>query len=235
MKSTHLPSLWTSLGEVRLLNDFVRGWLAENDLAADHDGEGRPVIVLPGLFTSDARTAMARRVLRKANYRAYGWGLGFAAPVREDTLLRFGQRVDEIVTREGAPVALIGWSLGGLIAREYAKVAPEKVDKVVTLGSPIAGDPRHNRAWRAYEWAAGHSVDDMPLTVVRERKPPVETIAIWSAADGIIPPHASRGEPHMHDRAVEVSCGHLSMMNAPEALSAILTALARPSKQHRLP
>jgi|GEM_PF-5460433 len=72
MKSTHLPSLWTSLGEVRLLNDFVRGWLAEDDLAADHDGEGRPVIVLPGLFTSDARTAMARRVLRKANYRAYG-------------------------------------------------------------------------------------------------------------------------------------------------------------------
>lgn len=227
METTHLPSIWTSLGEIRLLNEMVRGWLAEDDLAADHDGEGRPVIVLPGLFTSDARTTMARRVLRKANYRAYGWGLGFARPVTEETLPRFAQRVDDVVAREGAPVALVGWSLGGLIAREYAKMAPEKVEKVVTLGSPIAGDPRHNRAWRAYEWAAGHPVDQLPVDVDRETKPPVETIAIWSSWDGIIPPHAARGEPHMHDRTIEVGCGHLSMMNAPDALGAMLTALAR--------
>lgn len=227
MESTHLPSLWTSLGEIRLLNEMVRGWLAEDDLAAEHDGEGRPVIVLPGLFTSDTRTAMARRVLRKAGYRAYGWGLGLARPVTEDTLPRFSQRVDEVIAREGAPVSLVGWSLGGLVAREYAKLAPEKVEKVVTLGSPFAGDPRHNRAWRAYEWASGYPVDQLPVEVDRETKPPVETIAIWSAGDGIIPPHAARGEPHMRDRAIEVGCGHLSMMNAPDALGAMLTALAR--------
>lgn len=227
MESTHLPSIWTSLGEIRLLNEMVRGWLAEDDLAADHDGEGRPVIVLPGLFTSDTRTAMARRVLRKAGYRAYGWGLGFAGPVTEATLPRFAQRVDHVIAREGGPVALVGWSLGGLIAREYAKIAPENVDKVVTLGSPIAGDPRHNRAWRAYEWAGGHPIDQLPVEVHRETKPPVETIAIWSSGDGIIPPHAARGEPHMNDRTIEVGCGHLSMMNAPEALGAMLSALAR--------
>lgn len=227
METTALPSLWTYLGEARLLNEIVRGWLAEDDLVAGHDGGGRPVIVLPGLFTSDARTAMARRVLRKAGYRAYGWGLGFALPVTEDTLPRFGQRVDEVIAREGGPVSLVGWSLGGLIAREYAKLAPEKVEKVVTLGSPIAGDPRHNRAWRAYEWVGGNPVDRLPVAVDRETKPPVETIAIWSSGDGIIPPHAARGEAHMHDRTIEVSCGHLSMVNAPDALAAMLAALAR--------
>ena len=225
METSLIPPFWNSLGEARILTDVLRGWMAEDEIAARHDGAGHPVIVLPGLFTSDARTAMLRRVLRKAGYRAYGWGLGYVMPVTPDTLPRFAERVTQIIEREGQPVSLVGWSLGGLIAREHAKRAPETVAKVVTLGSPIAGDPRHNRAWRAYEWVAGHSVDDIPVHVERSQKPPVETIAIWSAQDGIIPVHAARGEAHMHDREIEVDCGHLGMSAAPEAMEAVLTAL----------
>lgn len=199
--------------------------MMESSLAARLPGDGRPVIVLPGLFTSDARTTMLRRVLKRAGYRTYGWGLGRNMPITPDILDRFGARVDAVIAREGAAVTLVGWSMGGLIARAFAHHAPDKVSGVITLGSPFSGDPRHNRAWQLYEMFSDHKVDAPPLPVDRGAKPPVPTTAIWSARDGIIPAHAARGEPHERDREIEITCGHFSMSSAPDALEAVLRAL----------
>lgn len=224
--STAPPPLRHYFGEVRLVGDWLRGRAAEGEIASRWPGDGRPVIVLPGLFTRDTRTAMLRRVLQKAGYRTYGWGLGRNMPIRADILDRFGVRVDQVFAREGALVTLVGWSLGGLIARAYASHAPEKVAGVITLGSPFSGDPRSNRAWRLYELAADHRVDAPPLVFDRSAKPPVPTTAIWSSRDGIIPVHAARGEAHERDEEIEVRCGHLALTSAPDALEAVLKALA---------
>lgn len=220
-----VPPLRYTFGEARLAGDWMRGRLVEDRLARRFHGDGRPIMVIPGLFTSDLRTAGLRRVLRKAGYRAHGWGLGRNMPIRADLLDRLDGRVAELASRYDAQVTLIGWSLGGLVAREYAKHAPDRIGAVITLGSPFSGDPRDNRAWRAYELVADHRVDEVPIGGDRRAKPPVHTTAIWSSRDGIIPPHAARGLPDERDAEMEVRCGHFGLAAAPDALEAILRAL----------
>ena len=220
-----IPPLRHYLGEARFIADWARGRRVEAELAKRYLGDGRPVIVLPGLFTSDARTKMLRRVLTNAGYRTYGWGLGYNMPIRADIFERFGAQVDEVQQREGAAVTLVGWSLGGLIARAYAAHAPQNIAGVITLGSPFSGNPRSNRAWKIYEMAADHKVDAPPIIFDRSAKPPVPTAAIWSARDGIIAVESARGQPSERDQAVEIRCGHFAMSCAPDALEAVLRLL----------
>jgi pimeloyl-ACP methyl ester carboxylesterase len=215
------------LGESRIISDWIRGRRAESALAAQYPGDGRAVIVIPGLFTSDARTAMLRRVLKTAGYRTYGWGLGRNMPIKADILDRFSARMDVVQAREGGPVTLVGWSLGGLIARAYGHHAPDRVAEVITLGSPFSNDPRANRAWKIYELVADHSVDAPPIVYDLHKKPPVPTTAIWSARDGIISQESARGLPHESDHRVEIRCGHFAMSCAPDALEAVLRALSQ--------
>ncbi len=199
--------------------------MAESALAERYPGDGRAVIVIPGLFTNDSRTALLRRTLKKAGYRTYGWGLGRNMPIKADILDRFGERVSYVQAREGGQVTLIGWSLGGLVARAYAHHAPDRVAEVITLGSPFSNDPRANRAWQIYELVADHKVDAPPLVFDRSAKPPVPTTAIWSARDGIISIESARGEAHERDQEVEINCGHFAMSASPDALEAVLEVL----------
>ena len=220
-----IPPLRHYLGEARFIADWARGRRVEAELAKRYPGDGHPVIVLPGLFTSDARTKMLRRVLTNAGYRTYGWGLGYNMPIRADIFERFGAQVDDVQQREGAAVTLVGWSLGGLIARAYAAHAPQNIVGVITLGSPFSGNPRSNRAWKIYERVADHKVDEPPVIFDRSAKPPVPTAAIWSARDGIIAVESARGQPHERDQEVEIRCGHFAMSCAPDALEAVLRLL----------
>lgn len=221
------PPLGKLLREVRVLADFRRGWRVGPALETRHrGGAGRPVMVLPGFLASDGSTVMLRRTLKAAGYRVHGWGLGRNMGVRADMLERLDERLDRIGRDSAAPVMLVGWSLGGLIAREYAKHAPERIGRVVTLGSPFSGDPRANHAWRLYELINRHPVDQPPLAVTLAEKPPVPTIALWSDNDGVVAPASARGLPGEADRAVEVACGHMGFTTAPDALNAILDALA---------
>jgi pimeloyl-ACP methyl ester carboxylesterase len=107
------------------------------------------------------------------------------------------------------PALLVGWSLGGVFARELARAVPKKVRAVATLGAPFSGDPRLNNVWRLYEWLAGHPVDDPPIARI-EDKPPVPTLALWSHRDGIVAVEAARGRDGERDKAVEVDSGHMA-------------------------
>ena len=222
------PRARLTWGEARIVTDYVRGRREEDALASRWQGDGRQVVVIPGMFAHDRKMAMMRRVIDKAGYEAHGWELGRNLPHRMDRILDwFDERLDAVQSSKSEPVSLVGWSLGGLIAREYAKRAPDRIASVVTLGSPFSGNPRFNKAWRAYELAARHRVDASPFAPTLAHKPPVHTVAIWSPRDGIIPPRAARGLPHERDQAIEVACGHLGYTCAPDALEAVLRALAR--------
>jgi pimeloyl-ACP methyl ester carboxylesterase len=148
-----------------------------------------------------------RRALGEAGWRTYPWDLGFNRGVRADTLRRLRQRLEVIY--DGRPVLIVGWSLGGLYARELAREVPEMVRAVVTLGSPFSGDLHQNNVWRIYEWIAGHKVDGPPIPRITD-KPPVPHLAIWSAKDGIVAPRAARGLDHERDKAVEIGCSHMA-------------------------
>jgi pimeloyl-ACP methyl ester carboxylesterase len=106
-------------------------------------------------------------------------------------------------------VLLVGWSLGGVYARELAREVPEMVRAVVTLGSPFSGDPHMNNVWHLYEWVAGHTVDAPPLPHVAD-KPPVPTLAIWSRRDGIVAKRAARGLEGERDAEVDIGCSHMA-------------------------
>jgi pimeloyl-ACP methyl ester carboxylesterase len=127
--------------------------------------------------------------------------------VRADTVERLKLRLEEI--GGAAPVLLVGWSLGGLFARELARAVPERVRAVVTLGSPFSGDPKQNNVWRLYELIARHRVDDPPLPRITD-KPPVPQLALWSRRDGLIAPRSARGLDHERDAAVELDCTHMA-------------------------
>jgi len=189
-------------------------------------GRGQPVMVIPGFLATDLSTLVMRRALERAGFRAYGWRMGINFGTRADTLVRLSARLDQVHADSGEPVALVGWSLGGLFARELAKERADAVTRVVTMGSPFSGDPRANRVWRLYELIARHPVDAPPVPVNLPEKPPVPTVAIWSARDGVIDPVCARGAAHERDAAIEVGCSHLGLVRAPDALAAMIEALA---------
>jgi pimeloyl-ACP methyl ester carboxylesterase len=182
-------------------------------------GDGRDVLVLPGFLASDVATARLRRTLNASGFRAHAWGLGRNFGIKRDIMERMDARLDAV--SGDRPVTLIGWSLGGLIAREYAKHAPDRVDKVITLGSPFSGDMRANNAWRLYEWVAGHAVDAPPIEAEPAVKPPVKTIALWSRRDGVVAPRSACGHPGEADTQVELGCTHMAFVADPAAIRTI--------------
>ena len=130
-----------------------------------------------------------------------------------------------IIDRTGHAPALVGWSLGGIYAREYAKHHPGKVARVVTLGSPFSGSRRANRAWRLYHLVARHPVDNPPIDFHPAPRPEMPTFALWSAFDGVVAVNSARGQPDESDRQVEVDCGHMGFAYAPTSVAAIVKAL----------
>jgi pimeloyl-ACP methyl ester carboxylesterase len=148
-----------------------------------------------------------RRALGAAGWRAHPWGLGINKGVHADTMHQLEACIDAMGVKE--PVLLVGWSLGGVYARELARHCPAKVRAVVTLGSPFSGDLHQNNVWRIYEWIARHKVDDPPIPRLTE-KPPVPQLAIWSKKDGIVAPRAAHGLDGERDKAVEIRCRHMA-------------------------
>lgn len=218
-----LPSFSRYLREIVRFPGKFRG-RPDRVAAAGRDGGGRAVLVIPGFLAHDWMTRRLRNTLALANYRPHAWELGINWGARPDLIDRMVARFDAIRV-DDEPVALVGWSLGGLYARELAKRRPEAVERVVTLGTPFSGDPRGNRAWRMYELINQHAVDDPPFPVERTVKPPAPTFALWSPVDGIVAPSSARGAPGEVDRSVEVRCRHMGFISERPALTALLDVL----------
>ncbi|MEO6092588.1 MAG: alpha/beta fold hydrolase [Novosphingobium sp.] len=187
----------------------------------------QPVMLVPGFAAHPARMARMERALAEAGHHAYPWGLGFNLGPTPQNFAFLMRRVASLARAHGQPVALVGWSLGGLYAREIARRLPQDVAKVITLGSPFSGDIRANNAWRAYELVTGHGADRPPIECDYATKPPVPTIALWSPRDGVVSPRAACGRRGERDRAVALRCTHLGFGGAPEVIAEVLRQLDR--------
>lgn len=185
----------------------------------------RTVILIPGFGAHPGRMRYMARQLEAAGHKVKRWGMGFNLGASADTLDRIEARLLAVHARYERPVHLVGWSLGGVFAREVAKRHPDKVAKVVTLGSPFSGHPRANNGWRAYHLIAGHRVEEPPVACEVTVKPPVETVAMWSPRDGIVHPRSAAGRPGERDRAVALRCTHMGMVRAREPIEAVLKEL----------
>ena len=147
-------------------------------------GDGHPVLVIPGLMAGDDSTLPLRKYLEGRGYEVRGWGLGLSRGLRERVQERMLDLVREFSDLHGRKISIVGWSLGGIYARELAKMLPDRVRSVISLGSPFGGSPKSTNAWRVYELASGQSADDAQDDAV-SAAPSVPTSAIYSRTDGI--------------------------------------------------
>jgi pimeloyl-ACP methyl ester carboxylesterase len=219
------PSVGLLLGEVRVARDWAMARLRPRMDERPPVGSGQPILTLPGFLAGDMSMHQMRRNLNAAGFKAKRWKQGANLGAREDTIDRMHERVLHTVDREGRKVHLVGWSLGGLFAREYAKHHPENVASVITMGTPFSGSRRANHAWRLYEMVAKHSVESPPVPFHPAPKPTVPTYALWSASDGIIAPACAQGGEDERDAAIELSCGHLGFAYAQEAVDAVIACV----------
>lgn len=160
-------------------------------LARAPRGDGHPVLVLPGFIASDASTWPLRLFLRSLGYEAHAWELGrnlgwrTTGPESRHLL----ERIRTLHDHHGQRVSLIGWSLGGVMARQASRRMPEQVRQVITLGSPFTGDPRATTVAGLYERVTGDRLDGAFIrALLREGSmpPPVPATAIYSETDGIV-------------------------------------------------
>ena len=182
--------------------------------------DGPPVLVIPGFLANDRTTMELRRALARAGWRAHPWLLGLNTGAKANSMDLLASRLEAIY--DGRPVLLLGWSLGGMFARELGCRCPDKVRAVVTLGSPFSGDLKTNTNVREfYERIAGHDVNEPPFPRAGS-KPPVPTLALWSRKDGIVAPAAARGLAHEVDKAVEIDTHHMGFAVYRPALSKVV-------------
>lgn len=217
------PPLRRMLGELEVLAEPVRRILRKHPPVAA--ARPRTVMLLPGFATHPVRMRYMARRLEAAGHTVKRWGLGFNWGPTQDNVALLEARLCDLCERHGEPVVLVGWSLGGLFARELAKRHPDQVAKVVTMGSPFSWSPRANNAWRAYHLVTGHRVENPPVSVELAGKPPVVTVALWSPRDGIVHPRSARGLPGERDREVALRCTHMGFAYDPQAIAAVLREL----------
>jgi len=213
------PSPWLLLLEAgRAPWEYAATLAAMPWLSRVPAGDGHPVIVFPGLGASELSTRPMRRYLAQLGYATYDWGLGRNRP-REGLLQACAERVREVAGRHGRKVSLVGWSLGGVYARELAKQLEPQTRCVVTLGTPFSGHVRATNAARAYELYSGKPLQHDPGRAERLRRtPPVPTTSIYSKTDGVVAWQCSLNDDASHTENVEIHASHLGLGVNPLAL-----------------
>ncbi|MEO6153567.1 MAG: alpha/beta fold hydrolase [Croceibacterium sp.] len=222
----HGPALKLMLGELGTFGMPLRRAFAR-PLQLPLAAHPRVVMLLPGFGTHPLRMRYMARRLESAGHKVKRWGLGFNLGPSEENFALLEQRVGQLRERYGQRVVLVGWSLGGIFAREIAKRHPEAIAKVITMGSPFSGSVYANNAWKMYQLVTGHAVDQPPVEAQLAVKPPVETIALWSPRDGVIAPRSASGRPGERDRAIALRCTHLGFASSDEAIRTVASELER--------
>jgi pimeloyl-ACP methyl ester carboxylesterase len=200
------PSRWLLAAEgPRALGEFVWSQAAGPLLANAPRGDGHRVLVLPGLGADDRSTVRLRRFLAGLGHRVFGWGLGTNMPSRQ-VVVGLRDRVADLRSQEPGPISLVGWSLGGIYAREIARSFPETVRMVVTLGSPFRAEPGYERAGR-------------PLQV--------PSTSVMSRTDGIVPWQACVNHQGPSQETIEVLGSHCGLGHHPAVLVVVADRLAQ--------
>lgn len=226
--TSHGPRAGLLIAELSYLAGPLLRRVRGESLSIERAEHPRKVMLLPGFGAHPTRMRYFARQLEKAGHTVKRWGMGFNYGASPDRLDRIEQRLLQLHERYGGEkLVLVGWSLGGVFAREMAKRHPDKVAKVITMGSPFSGNPRANNGWRVYQAVAGHRVDEPPVEVVTSEKPPVETIAMWSPLDGVVHPRSACGRAGERDRAIALRCRHMGFVYAKEAIETVLSELDR--------
>ena len=225
------PSLALSLTEgVRAMMDL--SWYVPYRMftkRADGQGDGHPVLILPGFMASDFSTIPLRSFIHKMGYKVYGWGEGrnYALADYVDMLT---QKVDRIYQKHQEPITIIGWSLGGIYARELAKDNPDIIRQIIVMGSPFKSVNQANNAKWMYDLLRKSKIftDQIDQQTLDNVPTPanVPTTAIYTKEDGVVPWELClEDEDHWHQN-IQVRGSHLGLGVNPLVLQIVADRLA---------
>jgi pimeloyl-ACP methyl ester carboxylesterase len=223
------PPLPLFLSEVARATAGMGVYLAARPFERQMPRGSDSVLVLPGLMADDRSTAVLRGTLRRLGHRAHAWRLGRNVGPTPKAVAGLAARVEELVEREG-PISVVGWSLGGIYARQLARKMPEHITRVVTMGSPFA--LRHRRQSRAdstFRRFAHLHAERFDLPIPAEALPmPVPATSIYSHLDGIVSWEACLDRPSRYAENIAVYGSHLGLGHHPAVLLAVADRLAQP-------
>jgi hypothetical protein len=208
------PSRLATLLELRAPLDWATILLHMPYLLRAPRGDGRPLMLLPGYGTDESSMRPLGRYLRYLGYDVYDWGLGRNRGNVDTYTRAIGERVRERHDRlDGTPLTLIGWSLGGVIARETARLSEPYVREVITLGTPIIGGPKYTAAAERFAEQSNLDLDEFEIEVHERNsvglKQPVTSI--YSKLDGVVGWRASVDVYNEHARNIEVYSSHFGI------------------------
>jgi pimeloyl-ACP methyl ester carboxylesterase len=229
------PGLGLLLAEARGIFEFNASLLLAPLLMRARRGDGHPVLALPGFLASDLSMAPMRRYLGELGYDTYAWRMGRNTGGISRIRAALRDRLAEIHAACGRKVSIVGWSLGGVYARDLALQAPDLVRYVVTLGSPFANDVTATNATRLYEALSGEAVEDnSELRKAIAGDLPIPTSSIYSRADGIVNWRTCLVRSSDTAENIEVHlASHVGLGVNPAALWAVADRLAQGEGQFR--
>lgn len=214
---------------LRALLDYCAARVA---VSPQRIGDGHPVVVYPGLGGGALATSHLRQYLKDSGFTVHDWEGGVnTGPdgLFDDWLKPLQERVRELHAREGRKASLIGWSLGGIYAREIAKRCPEAVRQVITLGTPFAALAQGNHAgtvFKMFNRDRAHLPRDFQARI--RECPPVPTTSIYSKTDGIVSWRGCIEKRTATSESIEVDASHLGMVTHPQVLRVVADRLAQP-------
>ncbi|HUG98128.1 MAG TPA: alpha/beta fold hydrolase [Gammaproteobacteria bacterium] len=229
--SIQRPSLALLCAEpFRAATEFAR-----HRFGKSHDakpGDGHPVVIFPGLGTDGKSVATLRARCRALGYHALDWGQGFNTGPQGDLdvwLHTLKSRVVELLSGHAQPATLIGWSLGGLYAREIGKLIAPCIRQVITMGTPFNSGADHTNVGWLFRFLSGSSsVIDPALSLRLRTPPPMRTTSIYSRSDGVVAWQTCRHHKRsalVHD--IEVGGSHVGMSWNRDVLAVVADRLGQ--------
>lgn len=224
----HSPNLVWTLLEGRSILELGSFFSLRPFLRRLPKGDGHPVIVFPGFLASEFSTRPLRGLLEDLGYEAYDWGLGRNLHFNPRREVQMRELLENVYKEHGRKVSLIGWSLGGVFAREIAKYHPNYVRQVISLGSPMSGTRHAPRIAAIFEALNGRPTEATKkrFDVLRD-SPPVPTSSIYSKSDGIVHWEGSVQNKAPQAENIEVPVSHLGLGVSPIVMSILANRLAQ--------
>jgi len=208
--------------------------LSGDSLAKAPRGDGHPVLVLPGFMVGDTSTIPLRRFLANLGYRVFPWSLGPNLGYFDHELKRLIETIEAIEEETGQTLSLVGWSLGGIYARELARHKPDLTRQVITLGTPFARSLKASHIRSFYEWVTGNRADEVdPKLFARlQEPPPVPTTAIYTKTDGIVAWETTLEQDESDTvQNISVTGSHCGLGHNAQVLVIIADRLAQPEHE----
>lgn len=229
------PHPLLTLGEGRAIFELGSFYALRPLLGTLPRGDGHPVLVLPGFMAGDTSTRPMRGLLNSLGYEAHGWGMGRNMRIDNVREAMMHDLVKRISEDAGRKLSIVGWSLGGVFAREIAKAMPERVRQVISLGSPISNDRNHSNARGLFEYLNGKNPEPIREGRFRDlgKAPPVPTTSILTKSDGIVAWRGSVQQPGQHAQTenIEIYASHIGLGVNPLAMVVIADRLAQADGQ----